>query len=127
MLGSWSATNGAVQMLGSLQLDFFLPQGEMSRRDQLVCMNGDSRTGEERAATAHGVRGSKACGSWRGKVWGVGMLGWERMSPRHMELPGTSHTWLGFNFLYELLFAAIMVLWLLVLQTGGELLSCCLL
>lgn len=46
MLGSWSVTNGAVQTLGSLQLDFFLPQGKTRRRDQSACMDGDSRTGK---------------------------------------------------------------------------------
>lgn len=50
MLGSWSATSGAVQTLGSLQLDFFLPQGMRRRRDQAVCMDGDNSTGQVRVA-----------------------------------------------------------------------------
>ena len=49
MLGSWSVTNWAVQTLGCLQLDFFLPQGKM-RRDQPTCMDEDSRTGKVTAA-----------------------------------------------------------------------------
>lgn len=50
MLGSWSATSGAVQTLGSLQLDFFLPQGTRRRRDLAVCMDGDNSTGQVRVA-----------------------------------------------------------------------------
>lgn len=51
-------------------------------------------------------------------MWDIGTLGWERTSPRHVELPGTSRTWLGFNFLCELLFAASTVLRFLVLQSA---------
>lgn len=47
----WSVPIGAVQTLGSFQLDFFLPQGKMRRRDQPTCMDGDSRTGKVTAAS----------------------------------------------------------------------------
>lgn len=49
MLGCWSVTSGAMQTLGSLQLDFFLPQGK-TRTDQPTCIDGDSRTGKATAA-----------------------------------------------------------------------------
>lgn len=48
-MGCWSVTSGAVQTLGSLQLDFFLPQGKM-RTDKPTCIDGDSRTGKATAA-----------------------------------------------------------------------------
>jgi len=72
MLGSWSVTNGAVQMLGSLQLDFSLPQGK-TRRDQPARTDGDSRMGKVTAAMGMQDDGGKVCVSRSSKVQGVGM------------------------------------------------------
>lgn len=50
------------------------------------------------------------------------VLGWEKTSPGHVEPPGTSHTWLGFNFLRKLPFSVNVVPG--IAECGGELLSC---
>lgn len=72
MLGSWSVTSGAVGVLGSLQLDFFLPQGKTRRRNQPMCMDGASRTGKVTQPLACGASGGEAHSAWSGEVWGFG-------------------------------------------------------